>query len=174
MVVLIIAIAFLWWYGFFLPSWIKWESMEEPLEDGRYAVLKGRRLIIYEDETCKKKLWVTRADWFVQDMVVKDLDRDGRKDLIILVWKHGSYGNHRPFWVEKNDKDLKQHVFIYAVDSARETGVRPMWMSSQISYEIEGIESGKKDRLEISDRKETIREWIWKDFGLTFATERKK
>ncbi|MBP5282152.1 MAG: hypothetical protein J6Z22_06600 [Lachnospiraceae bacterium] len=174
MVVLIIAIAFLWWYGCFLPRWVEWKQVSATLEDGRYVVLKNRRLTVYEDETCKKKLWTTQADWFVQDIVIKDLDRDGRAELTLLVWKHGSYGKHRPFWVKKNDIDIKQHVFIYAVDSSREKGVRAMWMSSQITYEIESISSGKKDRLEMTDREGTIREWIWKDFGLTFATERKK
>ncbi|MBP5752886.1 MAG: hypothetical protein J6W60_08525, partial [Treponema sp.] len=111
-------------------------------------------------------LWETQADWFVQDMLVKDIDRDGADELILLVWKHGSYGDRMPFWEEKNDKELHQHIFIYKYDPKKENKVRPLWMSSQILYEIESISSGKDSFLDVTDHEGTTRTWIWQDFGL--------
>lgn len=99
-------------------------------------------------------------------MLVKDIDRDGADELILLVWKHGSYGDRMPFWEEKNDKELHQHIFIYKYDPKKENKVRPLWMSSQILYEIESISSGKDSFLDVTDHEGTTRTWIWQDFGL--------
>ena len=160
--ILVVAACLLWWYGFFLPRWIKWEK-EEAAFEALQVTLKGRKVRIYENNTI---LWETQADWFVQDMLVKDIDRDGADELILLVWKHGSYGDHMPFWEEKNDKELHQHIFIYKYDPKKGNKVRPLWMSSQILYEIESISSGKDSFLDVTDHEGTTRTWIWQDFGL--------
>ena len=183
--ILVVAACLLWWYGFFLPRWIKWEK-EEAAFEALNVTLKGRKVKICEgaaaggngDAAGKAAgaggksggagavLWETQADWFVQDMLVKDIDRDGADELILLVWKHGSYGDRMPFWEEKNDKELHQHIFIYKYDPKKENQVRPLWMSSQILYEIEYISSGKDSFLDITDHEGTTRTWIWQDFGL--------
>lgn len=160
--ILVIAACLLWWYGFLLPRWIKWEK-EEAAFEALNVTLKGRKVIIRDNNTV---LWETQADWFVQDMLVKDIDRDGADELILLVWKHGSYGDRMPFWEEKNDKELHQHIFIYKYDPKKENKVRPLWMSSQILYEIESISSGKDSFLDVTDHEGTTRTWIWQDFGL--------
>jgi hypothetical protein len=160
--ILVVAACLLWWYGFFLPRWIKWEK-EEAAFEALNVTLKGRKVIIRDNNTV---LWETQADWFVQDMLVKDIDRDGADELILLVWKHGSYGDRMPFWEEKNDKELHQHIFIYKYDPKKENKVRPLWMSSQILYEIEYISSGKDSFLDVTDHEGTTRTWIWQDFGL--------
>jgi len=199
--ILVVAACLLWWYGFFLPRWIKWEK-EEAAFEALNVTLKGRKVRIYDassgtsgvddsnaggsaqdgvgagDVSGKAAgagdksggagavLWETQADWFVQDMLVKDIDRDGADELILLVWKHGSYGDRMPFWEEKNDKELHQHIFIYKYDPKKENKVRPLWMSSQILYEIESISSGKDSFLDVTDHEGTTRTWIWQDFGL--------
>lgn len=160
--ILVVAACLLWWYGFFLPRWIKWEK-EEAAFEALNVTLKGRKVIIRDNNTV---LWETQADWFVQDMLVKDINRDGADELILLVWKHGSYGDRMPFWEEKNDKELHQHIFIYKYDPKKENKVRPLWMSSQILYEIESISSGKDSFLDVTDHEGTTRTWIWQDFGL--------
>lgn len=216
--ILVVAACLLWWYGFFLPRWIKWEK-EEAAFEALNVTLKGRKVRIYDassgtsgvddsnaggsaqdgvgagDDSSETEtaggvgsgagdaagkaagaggkssgvgavLWETQADWFVQDMLVKDIDRDGADELILLVWKHGSYGDRMPFWEEKNDKELHQHIFIYKYDPKKENKVRPLWMSSQILYEIESISSGKDSFLDVTDHEGTTRTWIWQDFGL--------
>ena len=197
--ILVVAACLLWWYGFFLPRWIKWEK-EEAAFEALNVTLKGRKVRIYDASSgtsgvddsnaggsaqdgvgagdaagkaaggnsggAGEVLWETQADWFVQDMLVKDIDRDGADELILLVWKHGSYGDRMPFWEEKNDKELHQHIFIYKYDPKKENKVRPLWMSSQILYEIESISSGKDSFLDVTDHEGTTRTWIWQDFGL--------
>ena len=49
----------------------------------------------------------------MQDVLVMDIDRDQQEELVLLIWKHGSYGRHLPVWEKKNDIRLEQHIFIY-------------------------------------------------------------
>ena len=162
--ILAIAAYALWWYGRFLPRWIHWETKTGNV--GEVSVmLKGRQLTVRDAET-NEITWKTQGDWFIQDLVIKDIDRDGEEELILLVWKHGSYGDHMPFWETKNDKNLKQHIFIYKYDPKKEKKLRALWMSSQISYEIESISSGQDSFLNVTDHEGTTRVWVWRDFGL--------
>lgn len=165
--VAMIAIAsyLLWWYGFFLPSWIHWNQYEADFGETQ-VTLKGRSLTVRDPQQNGKVVWKTKGDWFVQDMVIKDIDRDGEEEMILLVWKHGSYGDHMPFWVKKNDKALKQHIFIYRFEPKRDTKIRAIWMSSQIEYKITDISSGENSFLNITDRSGNTRVWTWRDFGL--------
>ena len=162
---LLAAIYLLWWYGCFLPGWIQWNSVEKEFGES-FVALKGRRLTVRDGGAGGEVVWKTDGDWFVQDLVIKDIDRDGGEEMILLVWKHGSFGKHMPFWVKKNDKDLRQHIFIYKYDAQRETRIRAIWMSSQITYEITSISSGKDSFLNVSDRSGNTRVWMWQDFGL--------
>lgn len=162
--ILAIATVLLWWHGVFLPGWIQWKS--ETSEFGEtFVTLKGRRLTVTDGEG-GEVLWQTQADWFVQDMVIKDIDRDGKEEMILLVWKHGSYGEHLPFWEKKNDVALRQHIFIYHQDAGKASKLRALWMSSQILYEITSISSGKDSFLNVTDRTGNTRVWTWRDFGL--------
>lgn len=124
-VVSITAVFALWWYGAFLPRWISWEKKAFSYE-GCEVFLRNRTLRVVKTDReeageCHKLMkkdqseliWKTPADWQVQDVLVMDIDRDQQEELVLLVWKHGSYGRHLPIWEEKNDIRLEQHIFIY-------------------------------------------------------------
>ncbi|MBO4845073.1 MAG: CapA family protein [Lachnospiraceae bacterium] len=167
-IVIITAFVLLWWYGAFIPGWVDWKESRTDIGTG-YAVVKDRSLTLYEDDKCEKIFWKSPKDLFVQDILIKDIDMDGKEELIMLVWKHGSFGEHMPFWVKKNDKALKQHIFIYRFDENREDRLRPVWMSSQIDYEIASIASGAKERIIVTDLNGVSNQWMWRDFGLKMA-----
>lgn len=183
-VVSITAVFALWWYGAFLPNWIFWEEKEFFYEDCK-VVLENRTLQVAKtdreeagehDKLMKRGqselIWKTPADWQVQDVLVMDIDRDEQEELVLLVWKHGSYGRHLPIWEEKNDIRLEQHIFIYRLqkntkyedeedirvqDETAEENVRgnndsigvmrPIWMSSSLGTNIRSIARGKKAGL---------------------------
>jgi len=155
----------LWWYGAFLPAWIDWKEVATDYSDG-YVVLKDRKVRLYSDTSCKTVLWSSERDWFVQNVVIKDLDQDGVEEIIMLVWKHGSYGKHRPFWVEKNDIRLKQHIFIYSNSPSKKTRLFARWMSSELGFEVESIASGQGDGLIVTVRSERSMLWKWHGFGI--------
>ena len=114
-VVSITAVFTLWWYGAFLPRWISWEEKEFFYEGGE-VILKNRTLRVVKTDMGEagdrhrfmkrdqsEHIWKTPADWQVQDVLVMDIDRDQQEELVLLIWKHGSYGRHLPVWEKKND-----------------------------------------------------------------------
>ena len=147
-------------------------------------------------------IWKTSADWQVQDVLVMDIDRDQQEELVLLVWKHGSYGRHLPIWEKKNDIRLEQHIFIYrlqkntkyedeedirAQDETAAEGksgeqntntdvMKPVWMSSSLGKNIRSIARGKKESLILNPYCETgiSTLWVWKDFGLKYSGESKE
>ena len=124
-VVSITAVFTLWWYGAFLPHWITWNE-KEFFYEGCEVILKNRTLRVVKTDMedagdrhrfmkrdQSEHIWKTPADWQVQDVLVMDIDRDQQEELVLLIWKHGSYGRHLPVWEKKNDIRLEQHIFIY-------------------------------------------------------------
>ncbi len=213
-VVSITAVFTLWWYGAFLPRWITWEEREFSYE-GCEVILKNRTLRVaktdmedtgdrhrFTKRDQSEHIWKTPADWQVQDVLVMDIDRDQSEELVLLVWKHGSYGRHLPIWEEKNDIRLEQHIFIYrlqkntkyedeedirAQDETAAEGksgeqntntdvMKPVWMSSSLGKNIRSIARGKKESLILNPYCETgiSTLWVWKDFGLKYAGESKE
>ncbi|MBQ9360184.1 MAG: hypothetical protein IJT96_04030 [Lachnospiraceae bacterium] len=84
----------LWLHGAFLPLWIEWnKDAEKGLPDGVMAKLDDA--------------------WLVQDSLNFDINGDGIDEWILLVWKRGSYGPHRPSWVKHDEIVFSQHIFIY-------------------------------------------------------------
>ncbi len=150
--------------GAFLPGWISWEAgaitggaPEEPeaivLEDRGLRVLSG-------GETA----WETAPGIRVQSFLWCDIDRDGAKELLLLCWRRGYYGESRPFWVEENDEGWSQHIFIYAWDG--ETMV-PRWMASDLGREVVSWRFHPVQRLVLTDREGAVTAWDWRTWGLT-------
>ena len=149
-----------WWKGAFLKDSL-WQDKAFTFQDMQ-ARLSDRRATLYRNNT---RVWETKWDWSVENACHADLDGDGNEELLLLVWKRGSYGDHRPFWVKHNDHDLKQHIFIYSVDESKESGIRAIWMSSALPY-IKSMQTDIKGDVLITDATGTVNLWRWEDFGL--------
>ncbi|MCR5798824.1 MAG: CapA family protein [Lachnospiraceae bacterium] len=172
-VIIITAIFALWWKGAFLPRNVIWNEYETAFEGG-YVTLRNREMRLSDRN--HNLLWKTEDDWFVQDMLVRDVDRDGTDELVLLVWKHGSYGKVHPRWVSHNDIRLEQHVFIYRWDEKEEEKIRALWMSSALNNRVESMAGYGDDKVMIDyvpiegasdDERHTI--WMWENFGLRLA-----
>lgn len=174
-IIFIAAIVLLWWKGVFLPDWIKWQEKEFKYEEAQIR-LQNRKLQVLAAEENKNQQVVFRSewDWCVQDVLAYDINQDGKDELVMLVWKHGSYGEHLPIWVKHNDIRLEQHIFIYQWEEARESKLRPVWMSSALKYQVDNISKGTGNRLVITDRAGESMAWQWQDFGLTLAGKAKE
>jgi len=119
--VLILTAAALWCDGLFSPQ------KSEELSGWRF-VLKNRSLTVQRGGAV---LWVTEPGIFAEDFLLGDIDCDGETELLLLLWKRGSFGPSRPFWVER-DCGYSQHIFLYRL---KEGELRPFWMSSALRPE---------------------------------------
>lgn len=164
------AVAAVWASGWFLPSWATWETRTLTADldaDGadESITLVDRALAIAEADgtSCHSD-----AGWLVQDVAVDDIDRDGAPEVVSLVWKRGSYGPSRPFWVERDSLDFSQHVFIHRyADGA----LQPVWMSSALGFEVSGMDLGTDGVLRLAAPDGTHTDWVWVNWGLTLLED---
>lgn len=155
----------LWLGGCFLPSWVRWRdvTVEADLDgDGANDELrvKGRRLSVSD---AVGRGWQSGGDWLVQDALVGDINHDGVPELILLVWKRGSYGSQRPFWVERDEWDFSQHIFIYQWRDGRP---KALWMSSRLPLSVAAFFLDAKGTLTVVTPEGETSRWVWLSWGL--------
>ncbi len=143
------------------PRWVIFDSvmlsMDEP---PRALMLRDKKVTVKDPKG--NVLFETPKDWYIQNMLLEDINEDSVPEMILLVWKKGSYGEHLPFWVPENDDRIEQHIFVYSCD---DTGVHPIWMSSTVSDSIATISLRSKDIL-VSFRDGQTSLWGWRSWGL--------
>lgn len=143
----------------FPPSYSK-PVENKVMEDteGYTFVQEGRSITVFcEDET----VWELPSDVLAQDYFVEDIDRDGRRDLVILCWKRGRYGKQRPTWVKSDEISWSQHIFVYNI---RNDGITPKWMASDIGVHAASMEYFD-DVLSITDTDGNLTRWMWVSWG---------
>lgn len=80
-----------------------------------------------------RNLWRSPHDWWVDYFFLGDADNDGTPELNLLVWKEGSFGPYRPFWVEEDEPSVKNHLFIFRLE---EGDFKAVWQSSNLDRPI--------------------------------------
>ena len=58
-------------------------------------------------------IWQSDKAWRVDNVLIGDFNNDGKPEVGFSLWKEGSYGSSKPFWVEENDKNISNHLFLY-------------------------------------------------------------
>jgi hypothetical protein len=165
--------------GFSFPS--KKEVRYFDLDrDGRrecFVREKQRLTVIRRD----KEIWKSPREWRVSAFVLGDATNDGRDDLCLVVWKKGSFGNGKPFWVKENDESMKNHLFIFNLEEDR---LKPIWMSSNLDNPIKALHiedsdgDGKKE-LVVSEGRygfpgflgTRTTTWQWSEWGFKLLEE---
>ncbi|MCR5672254.1 MAG: hypothetical protein K6F87_00890 [Lachnospiraceae bacterium] len=123
------------------------------------VVQKGRGVTLYRDGT---KLWELERSIRSQDILLEDIDHDSQKELLILCWKRGRFGKHKPTWVKEDEKGYSQHIFIYEIN---EDSVRPKWMASDIGMDAAAWDFND-GVLSITDTHGFVTNWVWISWGL--------
>lgn len=156
----------LWQGGGFLPQWITWENRIYESTDKAYtASLKKQSVTIqYAGEV----IWNSPDNIKVQDMLSCDIDHDKQEELVMLCWKRGRYGEHRPFWVEQEEKAWSQHIFVYEYTPE---GMLPKWMSSYLGLEVVSMGDNGREapwvRVWLTDTAGEVSSWAWDSWGFT-------
>ncbi len=161
---ILLAILLYWLWGGFLPDWIEWKS-KALIGQGRNISLENRSLTI---DINGGSYYKSPMFWHVQDFLVFDINGDGKEELIMLVWKQGSYGKHRPTWVEHDEIDFSQHLFIY---SFLEDRLKPIWQSSKLGIKVETMEIAGERTIRLYEPEGAYSDWIWLSWGLVRKDE---
>lgn len=123
-------------------------------------------------------IFETDKDILVQDAMLMNLDRAKGDELVVLCWKRGHFGKHRPFWIKKDTKAFVQHIYIYDIrdqnvsagqndsKSEKEIVVKPKWMASDIGLKAKSMDKDGRF-IVITDTKGVKTKWYWESFGLT-------
>lgn len=160
---LLAAAALIWRETLFLPAWAEWRSAQLACgADGapERIELSGGRVRVYSGG---EPVWETEKHIRVQDVLWGDIDHDGEGELMLLCWRRGRYGKHRPFWVEKDEKSWSQHIYLY---DWTENGIRPIWMASDIGLDAAAWRFDEQERLVITERSGAVSRWDWLSWGL--------
>lgn len=119
-----------------------------------------------KNDTCV--IWTSPQGVKVQKALSCDIDNDGIDELALLCWKKGRYGEHRPFWVQKDEDTWSQHLFVYEYNSDK---ISPKWMSSYLGQDVADITSNGKEapcvRLWFRDPDDGLTSWMWDSWGFT-------
>jgi hypothetical protein len=139
--------------------------------------LDHHRVYVYQDD---ELLWESPAEWKVTHLLLADADHDGQEEILMVLWKRGSFGSSRPMWLEGPDNDYGNHLFMYRLTSGR---MKSVWCSSAIAYpilDLQVIDQDEDGKLELlvtegpptgvlySLRKQFYHNqtlWEWQDWG---------
>ena len=163
----------LWWavQGDDPPEWVVWHTVnltgETAWNEPERITLEDRRVALWSGD---EKVWQSEPDEPVQDVLWCDIDHDGRRELMLLCWRQGRYGQSRPFWEEETEEQVwSQHIFIY--DWTGETA-KPIWMASDLGVEVESWSFTPESRLTLVERSGRVSAWDWISWGLSTLPER--
>lgn len=156
----------LWRGGAFLPRWIHWTDQTFQDETGSYRITLSRKTVsVTSGDTL---IWTSPRDVKVQKALSLDIDNDRQEELILLCWRTGHYGSSRPFWVEKDDKNWFQHLYVYEYNQGE---IRPKWMSSYLGKDLADIapyrRADSQNRLLLTDLNGETSCWMWDSWGFT-------
>lgn len=150
--------------GLFLPLWISWQDARisgESSGEPDVVVLENKTVRVQRKEEI---IWESERGIRVQDVLWCDIDHDDARELLLLCWRRGRYGDSRPFWVEEDEKSWSQHIFIYEWEG---NTMRPVWMASELGREVESWAFDEERRLVLTDRRGEETAWDWLSWGLT-------
>ena len=86
----------------------------------------------------------------IKNFLISDLNNDGREELALIVWKKGSYGSSRPFWLKNDTEEFSMRLFLYKFRKGKPV---PLWHSSRLEKPICEI------RVRKAEGKKAIEVW---------------
>lgn len=121
-----------------------------------------------KDKNDTGAIWTSPQEVKVQKALSCDIDNDGTDELVLLCWKKGRYGEHKPFWVEKDETVWSQHLFVYEYQSEK---ISPKWMSSYLGQDIADVTSNGKAAPDLClwfrSPDDEMSSWKWDSWGFT-------
>jgi len=139
------------------------------LKDGRFRVKESYKII-----------WQSPEDWWVDDFALADSTGDGKIEINLSVWKSGSFGESKPFWIEEGDPSVKNHLFVYGYINNEAV---PVWQSSNLDqpnceFDFQDIDADGRQELVVIEgeyaedfvcRGKYVAVWRWNGWGFSLV-----
>lgn len=93
-------------------------------QEETYTLRDGRLTVTYQKDQEDQEghvLWQSPEHWWIDDFILGDITNDGEPNLSLSVWREGSYGPYKPFWVKANDTLVRNHLFVYRLETAEKS-----------------------------------------------------
>ncbi|MBR4346924.1 MAG: hypothetical protein IKP75_08355 [Oscillospiraceae bacterium] len=153
-----------------LPRWAVFAK-----QDGMYDICgENVRVTLCDGEleiSSDTVEYISHEEWFVADCIICDIDHDGLDNVLLHVWKKGSYGEYQPFWEEDDKDEFSEHLFIYQWDKERASRLRPIWMSSRMPVTGKKVEADDRGVISVTSTDNTVSRWYWGTWGLVRLDE---
>lgn len=153
-----------------IPAWVNLHSLhadwqmqtDQGTESCRCDLRNGRFQL-----TGNGFAYTAPEEWLVADAIVFDVDRDGADEVLLHVWKPGSFGQYQPFWREPDDKSVySEHLFLFEWDPDNTERLSPKWMSSAMPISALSLEIAEHSVIVIRSPENKITRWQWQSWGL--------
>jgi len=152
----------------------EWADLDNNSVPEKYNLENGR-LTITENE---KIIWQSPNDWWIDNFVLADSNNDGIVNINLSLWRSGSFGTSKPFWVKENDMSVNNHFFVLDFSGG---SIKHVWGSSKLAepnceFKIADVDNdGKNDLVVIegdySQKPKCIGNyvavWKWNDWGFS-------
>jgi len=137
--------------------------------------LENGRLTITENE---KMIWQSPSDWWIDNFALADSNNDGIVDINLSLWKSGSFGTSKPFWIKENDMSVKNHFFVLGFSGG---SIKQVWGSSNLAepnceFKIADVDNDGKNDLVVVEGDylqkpkcagNYVAVWKWNDWGFS-------
>jgi len=137
--------------------------------------LENGKLTITENE---KMIWQSPSNWWIDDFILADSNNDGVMDINSSLWKSGSFGTSKPFWVKENDMSVKNHFFVLDFSDGL---IKQVWGSSNLvepncEFKIADVDNDGKNDLVVVEGYYSqkpkcdgnyVAVWKWNDWGFS-------
>jgi len=137
--------------------------------------LENGKLTITENE---KMIWQSPSEWWIDDFALADSNNDGVVNINLSLWKSGSFGTSRPFWVKENDMSVKNHFFVLEFSGG---AIKQVWGSSNLAepnceFKITDVDNDGKNDLVVVEGDYSqkpkctgnyVAVWKWNDWGFS-------
>ncbi len=158
------AVCFIFLSKYDIPRWVKFEDKTIESATGRKLNIINQKATLFDKHG--NAVWNSDEEQYVQDAIMTDIDRNGDEELIILLWKNGRYGIHKPFWIKEDEEGFSQHIFIY--DICDDNTVKAKWFASDLGREVRRFKLISEESGVILEEdihgENTL--WFWSGWGI--------
>ena len=123
--------------------------------------------------------WQSPPEWNIRSMALDDVTGDKKPELIMLLWKRGSFERHKPLGYQQEDNRFSCHLFICQLIG---NNLIPRWCSSALDQPIRDFtirqDSAGNNYLAVEEGSYSIycageplifgkaySNWVWEQWG---------